>query len=485
MFNTKLIQYLSKFSKSELSEFKDFVHSPYFNKHQKTKQLLDYILQRPHWNSTNLNKEQVFKNVFPGKPYHEQHLSNLISYLLKLVRRFYGQKQMEKNEVDQKLHLMEIALQSKQKKLYTLTSKKTLKVFEDTKILDSSYFFQQSRFQRLEDNYDLEYGKRMSGEYLQQALEYFDVYFIGEKLKMTCQMLARKQVTGRNYSFSIMEELILFLEKESEKFSTIPSVWIYYLIYKMMTAPNADLYFQLKNQLKQQVKHFHPQEGRDLYTHALNYCIGQLNLGVAHFRKEAFELYQQMLSNGLLHIKDTLPNWDYTNIVSLGCELQEYNWIEHFIFEQKDQLPKDQKENTFRYNLAAFYYSQKRYDEAIEHLQQVEFSEVYYNLLTRILLIKIYFENQNSKALEYALETFRIFLLRTKQLEDNRRKSGVNLIRFTRKLSRIMEQKNILSKKDYLKKLQTLQAQIEEHTKVLNRSWLLQNIELAKGKNKI
>lgn len=479
MFNTKLIQYLSRFTKSERSAFRDFVHSPYFNKHQKTKDLLELILQSKTWDKKTLSKELVFKQLFPKQPYQEQLLSNVISYLLKLLRQFYIQKQLEQNDLDQQLKLMDIALQSEQKKLYTLTSKKVLHAFEDTQILDSNYFFQQSQFQRLEDNYDLEYGKRMSGEYLQKAIEFFDVYFIGEKLKMTCQMLARKQVTGRDYSFSILDELILFLEKEAAKFSTIPSVWTYYLIYKMMTEPTGDFYFQLKDQLKKQAQHFAHQEGRDLYTHALNYCIGRLNLGAASFRKEAFELYQQMLANGLLYIKGTLPNWDYTNIVSLGCELQEYDWIRLFILEQKDQLPKDQKENTFRYNLAAFHYSQKAYDEAIELLQKVEFSEVYYNLLTRILLLKIYFDNQNSKALEYALETFRIFLLRTKKLEDNRRKSGLNLIRFTKKLNRILEQKSILSEKDYLKKLQGLHAQIEENKRVLNRSWLLQKIEAA------
>ncbi len=477
MINTQLIQYLLRFTKSELAEFNDFVCSPYFNKHQKTKDLLAYLLKIKSWDQENLNKQKVFKNIFPKQPYQEQHLSNLISYLLKLLRQFYIQKQSEKSEIDQQINLLEIALQADQKKLFLLTSGKVTKALKQTEILDSTYLFQQNKLLRLQDNYDLKYGKRTSGEYLEKALHFFDAYLVSEKLKMTCQMLARKQVTGREYSFPITNELIIFIEKESKVFSAIPSVWIYYLIYKMITGSNDTFYFQLKSNLKIQAKYFQQQEGRDLYTHALNYCIGRLNLGETSFRKEAFELYQQMLDNGVLHIKGTLPNWDYTNIVSLGSELKEYQWIEKFIFEQKDFLQKNQKENTFRYNLAAFYYSQKSYDKAIELLQQVEFSEVYYNLLTRILLLKIYFDNNNQKALEYSLETFRIFLLRTKKLESNRRKSGLNLIRFTKKLNRIIEEKSITSKKDFFKKTSLIKTQIEEKQKVLNRSWLLKKIE--------
>ena len=78
---------------------------------------------------------------------------------------------------------------------------------------------------------------------------------------MICQMLARKQVTRRDYSFSLLEELLVFLEKRRELFSKIPSVCIYFLIYKMMTESKPPFYFQLKEQLKNQIAYFQHQEG--------------------------------------------------------------------------------------------------------------------------------------------------------------------------------------------------------------------------------
>ncbi len=476
MQKSKLIQYLSVFSKQDLRFFREFVQSPYFNKHQKTKDLLDYILKVKDLNSPLLQKEKAFKKVFPNQKYEEQTLRTTMSYLMQLIYRFYSQRQHESNTSEQQIGLLEMALQDGQKKMFKHHSLIWKKTHEQSTNRDSSYFLQAARFQRLQDSFDINYGKRVSGSFLEKALSNFDTYYIGEKLRMTCEMLARKQVTGQDYSFSLLQELIQFLEKEKTHFESIPGVWIYFLIYKMMTEDNPKHFFKLKGRLKKEAPLFKHQEGRDLYTHALNHCIGKLNFGDTSFKKETFELYQQMLDNGLLHIDQVLPQWDYTNIVSLGCDLQESKWIKNFIFEQKQFLPKAERENTFTYNLAAYHHAQHAYEEALVLLQKVAFTEVYNNLLTRILMLKIYFETKDWQALDYFLETFRVYLLRNKQLGEARRKSGLNLIKYTRSLSRLLEAQTSLSKGEFVKNMGLLKEQIEKDEKVLNKSWLLKVI---------
>jgi len=441
MQKSKLIHYLSLFSKQDLQQFKDFVQSPYFNKHQKTREFVDALLHPKDWNSPQLTKAKLFKKIYGKQSYDEQLLSNLTSYTLRLIRRFYAQKQSEKNTANQQLNTLETALQTGQEKLFSLSLKKYQNTLFDTSIMDSNFHLRQSRLARLSDNFDLQYGNRTGGEYLEKALANFDVYFIGEKLKMTCQMLARQQVTGQEYDFPFTREVLQYLEEKTEYFQTTPSVWLYFLIYRMMTEDSTNFYFQLKNRLKSDALLFSHQEGQDLYTHVLNYCVRRLNLGQADFRKEAFEIYQQMLESGLLYNEGLLAQWHYTNIVSLGCELGEGERTEKFILEQKEKLAIGERENTFTYNLAAFHYSQKFYEKAIDLLQKVAFTDVYYNLLTRILMLKIYFETHNGKALESTLETFRIYLLRNSQISGSRRKSGLNLIRFTKKLFRLQEEK--------------------------------------------
>jgi len=476
MQKSTLIQSLSQFSRQDLIQFSDFVHSPYFNKHEKTQVLLDYLLKIPNWQSSKLDRKKVFAKVFPKQAYEEQLLSNVISYLLRLVRQFYIQKQIEKEPQEQQLKLLTISLDSGQEKLFSLTANKTKKTLSQSKIKDSKFYFKQNQYAQLLDDFDLKYGKRTDGIHLENALAHFDTFYLSEKLKMTCRMLARRQVTGRNYSFPLTQEILDYLEKEAITFQKISSVWIYFLVYQMMTSEKVDFYFQVKKRLQKDVSVFTHAEGRDLYSHALNYCIGRLNQGEADFGKEAFDLYQQMLEIGLLYNDGILQQWDYTNFVSLGTNLGEYERIEKFILNQKERLLESVRENTHTYNLAALFYTQKQYDKAIETLQKVEFTDVYYNLLTRILTLKIYFENENEQALEYSLETFRIYLLRTKQITNSRRKSGLNLIRFTKKLMRLQSEKSVLSQQVIAKKSATLKKQIEETAAVLNRAWLLKKL---------
>ncbi|MFK8007170.1 MAG: hypothetical protein AB8H03_12385 [Saprospiraceae bacterium] len=477
MQKSKLIQYLSLFSKQELRNFKDFVDSPYFNKHGKTKELLDQILTIKSWDSPQLQKELIFKKVFSNQPFEEQLLRTLMSYLVQLIYRFYSQKEQDSKPDIQQIGRLKMALQNGQKKMFEHNSKIWKKTFSASTIRDSNYFLQESRFQRLLDNFDIKYGKRISGDFLEQALSNFDTFYIGEKLRITCEMLARKQVMGQHYSFSLTHELITFLEKEKSHFESISGVWVYFLIYKMMTENRREDFFELKKRLEKDAPFFKHQEGRDLYTHALNYCIGKINFGENAFRKETFELYQQMLTNGLLYVEEVLPQWDYTNIVSLGCDLQEKEWTKDFILAQKKYLPKAEQENTFTYNLAAFHYSQMEYSSAIGLLQKVEFTEGYYNLLTRILMLKIYFETKDWQALEYFLETFRVYLLRNKKLEGSRIKSGLNLVKYTRTLFRLINSTNEISKKQFREKMELLMSQIEINQKVLNKSWLILKIK--------
>jgi len=477
MHKSKLIQALSLFSKQELKRFSDFVHSPYFNKHQNTKELLDYILEATSWDSHLLDKHKAFAKLFPDAPFEEQRIRTLLSYLVQLLHQFYGQLQTEKFPDRLQIQTLEKALTSDQQKMFEQLSSRWNRVRTKNQYRDSEYFLQNARFYRLQDTYDLTFGKRIGGEALGKAIDNFDTYYISEKYRMVCEMLARKQVTGQEYEFVLLEAFNQHLLNNEAHFKQIPSVWLYYLIYKMMSEGKDTYFFELKTRLKSDALQFKQAEGRDLYTHALNFCIGQLNFGAISFKREIFDIYQQMLASGFLYIDGELPQWDYTNIVSTGCDLGEGAWVKTFIFEQKEFLPVGVKENTFTYNLAAFHYSEQHFSEAQMLLQKVVFTDVYYNLLSRILLLKIYFETKDWNALDYLLETFRIYLLRNKQIGTARQKSGLNLIKYSKKVLRLIEKQSLITRKEQMVLKAKLLSKIEKDDKVISKSWLLGELQ--------
>ena len=62
----------------------------------------------------------------------------------------------------------------------------------------------------------------------------------------------------------------------------------------------------------------------------------------------------------------------YKNITTVGLQVKEYGWVENFIQKYTSYLPKDNRENALTYNLAKVYFSQKKYNQVIEQLREVE-----------------------------------------------------------------------------------------------------------------
>ena len=91
------------------------------------------------------------------------------------------------------------------------------------------------------------------------------------------------------------------------------------------------------------------------------------------------------------------------------------------IFGDCQSFNKCQFDHSTDYSSPSMIFEQNNFDKAQEELIYVEFTDVLLNISARGLLIKIYFEQQEWEALDYSMENFRIFLLRTKKMEEKRR----------------------------------------------------------------
>jgi hypothetical protein len=70
MYDSKTILLVKELSRVELTRFRDFIRSPYFNKHQKVIELFEIIYEaHPNLSSPKLKKENVFKKLYPGKKF--------------------------------------------------------------------------------------------------------------------------------------------------------------------------------------------------------------------------------------------------------------------------------------------------------------------------------------------------------------------------------------------------------------------------------
>lgn len=474
MKNSKIVLYIQQLSKEQLKRFQRFVASPYFNQHEKTMELLGFIVKQKESAKPIFEREKVAKILFPKEKQAVLYLNNSMTYLMRLLKKFLAYEALEMQTENIQLKTLEMALANKQLKLFELDSRQLGKQLIKSENKDRKFFKYQYELSQLLDDYEQTYGDRTSPKNLQQTLNFLDVYYFAEKLRHACHALARQNVVGGFFQLDFLEEMVEYLEKHAQKWLEFPPIAIYYQIYQLLKFPEEIRHYRkLKKMLSQYRSFFSKKEGRDLYRYAENYCILNINRGQTQYVQELFELFQQLLETDILLIGNYLHQWDYSNIIALGCRLKHFEWTENFIHEYREKLEANIQTNAYTYNLAFFYYEKKEYEAALALLNDVEFTDIYYQLNSKVLLLKSWFETENWRALDYSLDTFRIYLLRNKFISKDRQKGGFNLIKFTRKLFLLKEKQDFIKTTLFQKKINTLKEKLEACENVMSKQWLL------------
>jgi len=479
MMQSRLIKYLRALSVRDRERFRQFVQSPYFNQHEPTIQLLEIILDALK-EEKELKRKVVFRELYPDKKYREQTIHNLMSSLMKLYQRFLAHEHLSNAPFLEELSMLEEAYDINQFDLLTNRTQQLDKQLDKYEHRDAQYHYAQYRLNQLEGYYVAGYIDRSNSKQLQKMLDHFDCYYTAVKLRNCCRLTANMMVINTQYNFHFLEPLLQHIRDNWDFFGKEPSIELYYTILQSLQEEDQpERYAHLKEMMASKIDQLSPVEGKDLYEFSYNYCIRQINSGRSQYQWELFDLYKQGLQNGLLLYENNfLSEWDYKNIVTLGCKLKEFEWTERFIENYKDRLPAHRQENAYKYNLANLYYNKKMYEETLSTLHQVQFTDVKYHLNYNFLLLRTYYAMQDTEALLSLLETFRIYVIRNRKMTAEQKRGYTNFIRYAKKLVLLRHQASTYSKKTLQEKLSALAEKIRNTEHVINSYWLLEECQL-------
>jgi len=113
--------------------------------------------------------------------------------------------------------------------------------------------------------------------------------------------------------------------------------------------------------------------------------------------------------------------------------------------------------------LANLHFSEKKYRAAIKQLQKVDLDDVFYRLDARSILLKSFYELDDSDALFYHATAFRSLLNRNRKISDQQRKLYLNLIKHTISVSRAAGDSV---------KLNAIRKRISKNPNVADLNWL-------------
>ena len=464
MSDNKLFSLINALTGVEKRELHHFLGSPFFNRRREVVALWKYLLRQGKEGEGGYQKEKIFATVFSGEPFDDRQLRYTFTYLLEKIEWFLAYREFDKTPALPELALASAYRKKGLEKHFNQAWRRAAKEATDMPVgLNKSHAQFELAF---EQYFFSEKQKRTREGNLQTVHDSFDEYVVIGKLRLACLMAAQQKVVKVEYDLSFLPLIIKWLEKN--ELLQKPAIGMYYHCYLALTENDEKHFKRFRQLLELHGSQFDPSEVKDILLMAINFCIRQLNLGKRHFIQEAYDLYKLGLKNNLLTDGGLMSRFTYKNIVALGLGLEEFEWVEQFISNWQSKLEKQYQESSYRFNLAKLFFTKKDYTSAMPLLAQVDDSDFLLMLDAKVLLLKMYFEMGEWDALDSLLASFKTYLRRKKQIgyHEQHYKS---LLRYTSKLLKI----NHFDKTQ----LERLRNEILKNETVLEKDWLLQQLE--------
>ena len=465
MESTKLLKLISTLNGHEQNRFKKFLFSPYFNQLELPQKFFTEVMKLLA-HQMPLVKEELWKQMFGKQIYRDVKFRRICSDTLKLLEKFLAYREIEKDELQLHLHLLQGIQQKNLQSFFPNHYKLIAKHHQLKPNAGADDFYNHFRLEALHNVHLEKQFSRQQPLRVKEAMQHLDHFYWLNKLRYSCAMLHYSRISGVQPEISFLNELSSFLSSQKK---LPPAILIYHQVLLTMQHPHNQKYFEkLKEGLNEWLQHLDKGTAQELLVFSINYCVRGINSGKLNFLKEVFDLYKLALNFQVLHNNKILSPWDYKNITVTALRLGEDIWAEKFIEKYKNDLPKEERQNAHIYNLAKLNFYRGNFEKVMQQLQKVEYTDPFYILDSKTMLLKTYFELDELESLDSLVHSFRMLLKRKKLISDEHRANYLHMVNFIKRLSR---------KKIKGTELKLIRKEIETASHLADKNWLLQKVK--------
>ncbi len=464
---SRLLTLIRTLDRYEIARLRKLICSPFFNENEQIVTLFDEIKTR-YWRSdeAEIDKTAVWNKINSNVSYNDLKYRRLASDLLQLCETFLVQQQIELDN-RQELQLLQQLSKRNLDKHFENTELQIRQTLEMVELQDFDYYSKKLLLEETVFQYRNESVRKTQKTNLSELDKTLTISFLIQKLNKYCTAINYKSVLKIDIEIVGVSEVLQLAALP--EYAEVSSILAWKSVIDFLNEPNEiSFYHRAVNILNNYADKLNADERTDLYAHIMNYCIRKINNNQVEFYAELFNLYKFLLSKKYIFNNKILNYWDYKNIVSVALRIKEYSWAEKFIDDYKKYLTKNWRENAFAYNLAKLRFAQANYKEVIQLLQTVDYQDIFYTFDSKITLLKTYYLLDEYDALHSLLESFRILLLRDKQVPQNARNLFMNFTRYLKKLSNL----NRIDRKS----VEKLRISIEKSSEIADKQWLLAQI---------
>lgn len=493
MLKSSVIEILRTFDKYEFLKFEDFIKSPYHNKNSNVIKLFSEIKKySPDFDCSELNKEIVWKKLYPEKAYNYGTMKNLIHELSKLGMKFIVLEEFEKDKLEKDKTLLTALSSRNINKLFSVKLNEIERRYsvdsfkeEDFHVNDfySSYskiswmkiFFYNTNIINSFTEKDLLNGSAM-------FIYSFLIYLIKHYNNILAISYDLNFSTDKNLiavflkeiSSDIFDKLLKIVKVNSERDYKILCVFRN-MCNTFFNKESVEYYMEFKTSLIKNIDIFSREDSKDLFI-CLSNSLLNLNVEKIDYGKERLEIMNAMIKGNIFSKPDgTVAFIDFQVYLWLAFYANEFDTIEKFSGKFIKKITNENSEFAQKLCEALLLFGKGSYDKVLSIISSTEYLDFMSKVNIKKLKVMCLYELDDYESFENENKSLYHFLKNNKSLSPTARNSINGLFD---KINRLFKLKLDFNSYDSKKLLKEISIQ-----SVNKSSWLYKKISEFENKN--
>lgn len=413
MINTKLIKIYLSLSNDCKKVLRRYLKSTFVTESKDIVSFFTFIDTRKEITALSVSKQKVFNYLYPKTIYNDLKIRHLIWKSTEIIEDFILYYQTQNSLLLRNEILSDFYFSNNLPDLSNIIISEELNIIEQRDEKSVSDYRSLHSFGL--KYYDINSNNNRTSDFkFEQTCNALNVDIIVEVLKSACIIDSIQKVTEKKIELPLLKPILDLVE--SSDYINLPIIKIYYNIYMAITFDDEIAFEVFSENIKKYELFFEKNALNKLFRLAINFCIKRHNQNRIEYSQQAFNLYLYGIENGILIENEEISRFVFTNIVTMGIKIQEFEKVKNFMDKYVDYIQADFKENTFYFNSAKLFFATKNYKDATFILMTNEFKDIIWNLNAKYLLLKTQFETGEMETMENYFNAYRLFVKRRKNI---------------------------------------------------------------------
>lgn len=419
----KLFLILKTFNRQEISEFRKFVNSPFFNQNENVQKLFGEIsAYHPEYNSHNMTAENLYNRIFPGTDVNRGSINNLITKIINLAERYMVVKAFCENETLSGRMLLQEYDNRKLDTRFVSALSKIKHELKNQKILDETYYENMYQLSEIE----MSFNKKRKP--LGKLKAEFDRGFVSMQFLLN------------SFFLRLLHDQIRLFDSELTVKLDENNLWVKNTAASVLEHSNTLPYNLLMDIYQRVLKHAEFKENYDIdesinlifdnkdylpadklktiLSPVYNHCKEKEFAGDKSYGLKSLKIIKLMVEKNLmLNSSGTISDHEYVNYSSAAVKEKDYDWADEFTEKFKVNVPEERREDSYNYNKAVINYvrgcdENKRvyFETALKYLTKVNALDFYYKTRIFLLSLNIFYELRETDTLISLVDSFKHYL---------------------------------------------------------------------------